>query len=348
MIELSQFEGVVVLYNDTSHLIKGEAKDLISEQSVVKCANTISDALRSQSIKTELAPITEEVEHVLAQYDPRNWLVFNLAEGRGGRLYEESRIAWLLESRGFYFTGSSGRAIALTTNKALTKSFLSRAGLHTPAWWLLHSPDQISKKRDLPYPLFVKPVAEDASLGIGNDSVVFDYDSLRERVSYVIDHYHQSALVEEFIDGREISAAAWDDPFDLLSLSEIDFREFSSPKSRIVNYEAKWQEDSFEYQHTPTICPADLSPKAEKVISRSALHALQCTGASNYARVDMRLTEDGTPFILEINCNPDLSPEAGFFKAVEQNGLTYQEMVIKILTQSRRHSDAYSFARRFR
>jgi len=348
MVNINDFKGVVVIYNESSRLIKGEEKDLISEQDVVKCAGAITNALRSQSIETELVPITEEAELSIARYDPLEWIIFNLAEGMGGRLFEESRIAWLLESRGYYFTGSSGRAIALTTNKALTKSFLSRTGLHTPAWWLIHSPDQISKRRDLPFPLFVKPVAEDASLGIGNESVVFDHKTLRDRVSYVIDNYHQSALVEEFIDGREISAAAWEDPFELLPLSEINFRDFSSPQSRIVNYDAKWQEGTFEYQNTPTICPAELSPKLLKTISRSALHALQCTGATNYARVDMRVTEDETPYILEINCNPDLSPGAGFFHAVDKAGYTYPEMVIKILNQARRHSDVYSFARSFR
>jgi D-alanine-D-alanine ligase len=348
MVKITDFKGVVVLYNESFRLIKGEEKDLISDQDVVKCAEAITAALRSSSIETELAPITEEAEHTLAGYDPQKWLIFNLAEGWGGKLYEEARIAWLLESRGYYFTGSCGRAIALTTNKALVKSFLSRAGLHTPDWWLLHSPDQISNKRDLPFPLFVKPVAEDASLGIGKESVVYDHKTLRDRVSYVIDHYHQSALVEEFIDGREISAAAWGEPLELLPLSEIDFRKFPSPQSRIVDYEAKWQEDTFEYQNTPTICPADLTPKLRKTISRYALHALQCTGVSNYARVDMRVTEDGVPYILEINCNPDLSPDAGFFHAVEKSGLTYPDMVRNILDQARRHSDGYSFARSFR
>lgn len=348
MVNITDFKGVVVLYNESDRLIKGEEKDLISDQDVIKCAEAIAAALRTSAIETELVPITKEAEHTLAAFDPQKWLIFNLAEGWGGRLYEESRIAWLLESRGYHFTGSCGRAIALTTNKALAKSFLSRAGLHTPDWWLLHSPDQISKKRGLPFPLFVKPVAEDASLGIGKESVVHDHKALRDRVSYVIDRYHQSALVEEFIDGREISAAAWGEPLELLPLSEIDFRKFNFPQSRIVDYEAKWQEDSFEYQNTPSICPADLDPKLKKIISRYALLALQCTGASNYARVDMRVTEDGVPYILEINCNPDLSPGAGFFHAVEVTGLTYQDMVMNILNQARRHSDAYSFARSFR
>ncbi len=347
MIQISDFKGVAVLYNDSGRMIKGEEKDLIAEQGVVRCAEAIFQALLSQSIRAELAPIDEEAESVLARYDPGDWLIFNLAEGWGGKLFEEARIAWLLESGGFTFTGSSGRAIALTTNKALTKSFLSRAGFRTPSWCLFHSPDQVSQDKELPYPLFVKPIAEDASVGIGDGSVVFDRRALRDRISYVIDHYHQSALVEEFIDGREVNAAAWGDPLSSLPLAEIDFHDFAPSQTRIVNYAAKWEEESYEFHHTPAICPADLPQNLSKKISRSALFALQCTGASNYARVDMRVTMDGTPFILEINCNPDLSPGAGFSHTVEKTGRTYQEMVIYILTHARRQSDEYHSARGF-
>lgn len=348
MVNISDFKGVVVLYNASSQQVKGEEKDLIADQNVVKCAGEIFNALNSLFIQAELVPITEEAESALLPFHPRDWLVFNLAEGLRGKLYEESRITWLLESRAYYFTGSNGRAIALTTNKALTKSFLSRAGLRTPAWWLLHSPDQITRDRNFPFPLFVKPAAEDASLGIGKDSVVFDHQKLQDQVAYINECYLQSALVEEFIDGREINAAAWGNPFQILPLAEIDFQAFTVPQDRIVNYAAKWQDDSFEYHHTPAICPADLPPRLRRKISAAVLQALEFTGASSYARVDLRLTEDEIPYILEINCNPDLSPEAGFFYAVSKTGLTYQEMAQKILVEARRHSDAYSFTRGIR
>jgi D-alanine-D-alanine ligase len=192
----------------------------------------------------------------------------------------------------------------------------------------------------------VKPVAEDASLGISNDSMVRDIKSLQERVTYVIERYNQSALVEEFITGREINAAAWGDPLELLPLSEIDFNDFAQPEAGIVNYAAKWQAESFEFHHTPAICPANLKPNLEKKIRRSVITALQCSGVNNYTRVDLRIAENDTPYILEINANPDISPGAGFFRAVEQSGLTYPDLVLKILTNARRHSDDYRSFRR--
>lgn len=345
MVDLKDYQGVVVLYNDLSPLSKGEQIDQISEQDVINCARGIYQALQTLTIPAELVPFRGNLEAVLAPYPPSDWVIYNLAEGWGGRLYEEARIAWSLETMGYCFTGSSGRAIALTSNKALTKSFLVRAGLKTPTWRLYHSPDQIPLDGQFPFPLFVKPAAEDASLGIGKDSVIRDVSTLHDRAAYLINHYHQSALVEEFLPGRELHAAAWGNPLELLPIAETDFSSFAETDPRIVNYAAKWQQESFEFQHTPSICPADLPPGLEKKISRSSLCALQTCGVHAYARVDFRLAPDVTPYILEINCNPDISQNAGFFRAVEASGKSYQDMVLKILLNARRHSDEYSTPR---
>jgi D-alanine-D-alanine ligase len=342
MIDLKNFKGVAVLYNESSGLIKGEQKDLISEQGVISCAKAVADALTCEGIPAQLAPIHGEAERALAEYSPADWLVFNLAEGLGGKSYEESRIAWLLEIQGYHFTGSSGRVLSLTTNKALTKYYLARIGLTTPRWWLFHTPDDIPRDTPFPYPLFVKPVAEDASLGIENDSVVSDFSALRERTDYIINYYQQSALVEEFIPGREFNVSAWGDPPELLPLAEIDFQDISGPDElKIVNYDAKWQDDAYEFHHTPAICPAVVSPTLKRKINRSALSALKCAGVNTYARVDLRISADEEPYILEINCNPDISPGAGFANTVQCAGINYQKMVLKIISLARRPSDEY-------
>lgn len=348
MGKISDYKGVVVLYNDASQLIKGNREDLIADQDVVNCAQAVSEALQAHDVPTQLAAVTGEPEQTLAEYPASDWLIFNLAEGYGGKLFEEARIAWLLEAKGYCFTGASGRALALTTNKALTKHYLSRIGLKTPTWWLYQSPDAISADVNYPFPLFVKPVAEDASLGIEYSSVVTDHQSLRERVAYLLSTYQQSVLVEEFIPGREFNIAAWGDPPELLPLAEIDFQAMGSPETRIVNFSAKWKDSSFEYHHTPAICPAEVTPRLGKAISRSALSALKCTGVTSYARVDLRLSEDGTPYLLEINCNPDISPGAGFAHAAQIAGFPFPSMVLKILSLARRPCDEYHPVRKRR
>lgn len=341
MIQINEFKGVIILYNDTPSLIKGEAVDLISEQGVVTCAQAVDQALSSQDLTTRLIPFSDQAETALTEYSPADWVVFNLAEGSRARLYEEARIAWLLEARGYYFTGCCGRTLALTTNKALTKYYLTKIGLRTPSWWLFHTTSEVVKSNDYPFPLFVKPVAEDASLGIENSSVVYNLKSLQERVDYVIQTYQQAALVEEFIRGREFNIAAWGNPPQLLPLAEIDFQGIDAHDARIVNYAAKWLDASHEYHHTPAICPARVPPKLQRSLARSALRALDCAGVRAYARVDLRLSEENIPYILEINCNPDISPEAGFATAAASTGLTYQEMIAQILSNARRPSDEY-------
>lgn len=341
MVEIGNFKGVLVLYNHSSSLIKGAQIDLLSDQDVVNCAGNVADALRSLSVPVKLAPIQEEVELLLADHSPEDWLIFNLAEGFRGRIYEEARIAWLLELKGYYFTGACGRSLALTTNKALTKFYLSKIGLHTPDWWLFRTAGEIPRAGNFPFPLIVKPVAEDASLGIELNSIVTNLNSLRERAEYIIRTYQQAALVEEFIDGREFNIAAWGHPPELLPVAEIEFQGITSPQARIVNYAAKWQDSSYEFHHTPAICPADVSPALNRLISRTALGALDCTGVKSYARVDLRLSDREIPYILEINCNPDISPGAGFANSAKAAGLSYQEMIHKILSLARRPSDEY-------
>jgi hypothetical protein len=153
-------DRVIVLYNDSLHLIKGEPDDMLAEQGVIACAAAIAGALSSY-VSVVQVPIHGDVEIALAPYPPNHWTVFNLGEGVEGRLFEIARIAWALEALGYRFTGSDGDAIAHTTHKAYTKKRLLQAGIATPRWWTLRDPEEVAGK--YPFPLIVKPVAEDAA-----------------------------------------------------------------------------------------------------------------------------------------------------------------------------------------
>jgi len=268
----------------------------------------------------------------LAPYPPSQWTVFNLAEGLAGKLFEEARIAWALEAMGYCFTGSGGSAIAHGANKSRTKELLLAHDVPTPDWWLFRHPDEVTGQIDeLVLPLIVKPVAEDASIGVGPEAVIHTEGALRERIAYVIDAYRQTALAETFVVGREFNVSIWGNPPQVLPLAEIDFRAFSDPYERIVSFAAKWEEESFEYRNTLVLCPAPLKPEMEGRITVTALQAWQALGCQGYARVDMRLDKDGVPFVVEVNCNPDLSPDAGFYRAASTAGYSYGEMVEQIV-----------------
>ena len=327
-----QSPGIVVLYNASTGLIKGEARDLLAEQGVIACAGAVIEALGARGYRVAGVPLYGDVETTLAPYPASQWTIFNLAEGLAGKLFEEARIAWALEAMGYCFTGSGGSAIAHGAHKARTKELLLAHGVPTPDWWLFRHPDEVPARiGELAFPLIVKPVAEDASIGVGPEAVVHTEDALRERVAYVVEAYRQAALAEAFVIGREFNVAIWGDPPQVLPLAEIDFHAFSDPYARIVSYAAKWEEESFEYQHTPVFCPARVEPEVGKGIAATALRAWAALGGQGYGRVDMRLSEDGVPYVVEVNCNPDLSPDAGFYRAARTAGYDYGAMAERIL-----------------
>ncbi len=349
--------GVVVLYNHSTSMMKGEPRDLIADQEVVECAQAVAAALQRSGYRTALVPISAhgttlenevvasclsanpmtrastDVEMALVPYPPTDWVVFNLGEGLEGRLFEDARIAWALEAMGYRFTGCDGDALSRSLNKARTKLLLAKHGVATPPWAVFRHPDEVDTcgLDRLMFPVIVKPVAEDASLGIGPEAVVSSEKAVRERVAYVVETYHQAALVEQFVAGREFNVALWGDPVEVLPLAEVDFGAFTDPYERIVSFAAKWEQGSFEYAHTPVRCPALVDRRLAGRIVRAALKSWQVIDCRCYARVDMRIGEQDLPFVVEINCNPDLSPDAGFYRAAHAAGYSYEDMITHIL-----------------
>lgn len=321
--------GVLVLYNHSEALTHGEAHDLVAVQGVIACARAVAEALSAAGHRVALGPIRADVEAVLASFSPAEWVIFNLGEGVDGRLFEEARIAWTIEAMGYLYTGASGEALARSTNKALAKACLARLGVPTPPWRVFRDPAEVTAA-GLAFPLFVKPVAEDASQGIGDDAVVHDVAALRRRVAYIVETYRQAALAEQFIAGREFNVSLWGQPPEVLPLAEIDFA-FDDPYQRIVTFAAKWEEESLEYRHTPVRCPAEVEPFLDARIRTVARQSWEAIGCRGYARVDIRVDELGRPYVIEVNCNPDISPDAGFFRAARTAGYTYQEMALRIL-----------------
>ena len=337
--------GVAVLYNASDQLVKGELRDILAEQGVIACAHAVAEALRMAGHRVALVPIHSDVELTLAPYPPTDWVVFNLGEGLKGRLFEEARIAWALAAMGYRFTGSRGDAIARSTHKGQAKALLAAGGVPTPPWRVFYDPTEVeeSSAAALPFPLIVKPVAEDASLGVSTEAVVHTPAALQARVAYVVERYRQGALAEQFIAGREFNISLWGDPPEVLPLAEIDFSAFADPFQQIVSFAAKWEEDSFAYNHTPVVCPASVAPVLRDRIMATARRAWEAIGCQGYARVDMRVAADGTPYVVEVNCNPDISPDAGFFRAAQAVGHDYAGMAAFILNLALRQCNSYDY-----
>ncbi len=320
---------VLVIYSVVEKQGRGEARDAVTDEETLYTANSIAKGLRATGHHVTLAAIRNEQDLLaaLAGADPHTTLVFNLCEAFGGLASNESQVPRMLERLGFQYAGATPENLDACLNKGYAKDLLLKHKVPTAAFQVFRHPDEPMR---VPYPAIVKPVAEDCSMGITRDSVVRDEQSLRRQVRYVQQVYKQPALVEMFLDGREFNVGVWGNgTAHVLPVSEIDFSAWDEKTLRVVNFDAKWNPDSSEYNSMPVLCPAPVDRKLEKRIRQVALAAYKAMGCRDYARVDMR-EKDGTPYVLEVNPNPCLAADGGFANAARMAGYDYAQMAHQI------------------
>jgi len=250
---------------------------------------------------------------------------FNLCESIVGDARLESAVPLLLELLGIPFTGSPPEVLSFGLRKDRVKLRLEAAGIPTPPGRVLTRPDDPC---DLRFPLIVKPVREDGSVGIWSTSVVGDVPSLRRAVEAVVTSLRQPCLVEEFIDGREFNVALLGHPTPrVLPLSEIDFSGLPEDSPRIVSYDAKWNSGSVDDLGTVPVLHPSLPGAVAARVRRVAADAFRAVGVRDYGRVDVRLANTGVPYVVDVNPNCDLSPHAGMVRAAAAVGIDYGSLV---------------------
>jgi len=178
---------------------------------------------------------------------------------------------------------------------------------------------------DLKFPVIVKPIAKDGSMGINGHSVLENLTEIYDQVDFITSTYQEPALVEEYIAGRELNVTVLGSgkKAQVLPVSEIVFGPSFKNKYKIVDFPAKWEEDSVAYRDTVGLCPAILDTTTQQKIERMALKAAELTGCRNYSRVDFRLSLNKSPYILEINANPGIAPDSGVIRSAYAAGFTY-------------------------
>lgn len=326
---------IAIIYNDDMDMMLGKEHNIASWEGVIDTAKTVEAALESEGKAAVLIPLRDKVEDFIKAIKLENAdIIFNLCEGAMGKSIFEMNVAALLELFNFKFTGSPSITLGLALNKARAKDMLFANNIPTAPYLVMQEvPSRLTM--DLRFPLIVKPVQEDASIGIDEDAVVKNMTALKKRVDYVIKNYKQPAIVEEYIDGREFNVAViGNNRPKALPVSEIDFSRLSENNPKICTYEAKWVTDSPVYLKTPPVCPADISRELEQELFSIAVKAYNVLGCRDYARVDMRMGEDGMPKVLEVNPNPDISPNAGFARSAAADGLDYSRLILEIVSMA--------------
>lgn len=238
--------------------------------------------------------------------------------------------AAVMEILGVSYTGSPALTLALTTDKLFTKQLLKVNGIPTPDY-AIYDGILPPRLKALTFPIIVKPRFQDASIGIDQDSVLVNEKELRQRLPEFYNRFG-SLILEEYIAGREFNVSIFGYPSPrVMPIAEIFFDDFPQELYPIVGYRAKWDRNSFEYHHTQRVFPTDLPEVLERRINQIALDCFHYFRLRDYARVDMRIDSCGVVYVLEINANPCISPDAGFPAALAQGGISYEAFVELLL-----------------
>ena len=310
-----------------------EALADLSEMGVLEEREDISRALQAVGYATSIFNVDSDIARLITFLKTEQPdLIFNLCESVGNFSIHEMHIAGIYELMGVPYTGSDALTLGTALHKVRVKEILAYHGIPTPRFQLFKNAARVVLDENIEFPLIVKPSGEDASVGIEPASVVYNLEDLRKRVRFIIEQYDQPALVEEYIDGRELNVAILGNKKPIVfPISEIDMSTLPKQYPRIITYNAKWMKGTEEYEHTKGVCPALLTPELETEVRDMALRAYQLLGCRDYARIDFRLTKDHQPFILEVNPNPDISDDAGYARSAGVYGYKFNDLVGKIV-----------------
>lgn len=326
---------VTVLYN-TDYDAELTAASGADVSAVQASALAVRDALRASDIDAELVGMHgHDAMHVFARLlDDRPDLVFNLVESMAGDSRNEVCVPPLLELYKLPYTGSDALALGSCLHKDRAKDLLRARGVPTPAARVLGPDDLDDPALDkLDYPFFVKLVHEDASVGIEAANVVRDRAALVTRARALIRDYRQPVIAERYIDGREVNVTLIGNGADLavLPLHEIDFAAMPPDRPRIVSYAAKWDEAHVDYAGTKPVPMRGATPALTARIEEVARAAWRALGLRDYGRVDCRIDASGEPFVIDVNPNCDISPDAGVARSASAAGLDYPGLIKRIV-----------------
>ncbi len=329
---------VLIAYNEPVHPSSSEDLDFISEAAVKDEAEAVYRATLELGHEAAYLAV-QDVDGTLQnirEYQPQ--LIFNLCEGFQGLARYEMYVAGLWELLHIPYTGNAPGTLGLAQDKVLAKSLFEVNGIPTPDYQVYA---ETPNETHLHYPLIAKPAREDASLGITQRSIVKNFQDLKTVVDELLNKYRQPILVEQFISGREFNISMLgNDPPQTLPISEIVFHDLGEGLSHITSYEAKWLPDHPLYQKTPSVCPAEIDEDLSDRLHEIARRVYAVLRGRDYGRIDTRVDEHGRIYVLEYNPNPDISPDAGFAKALRAAGIEFVEFV-KVLINQAMHRNMY-------
>jgi D-alanine-D-alanine ligase len=321
---------VAIIYNDPFADSPGEIGESEAIIGVLEEVVAVKKALLELGHEVQQVALRKPLETVRQTIrDIKADLIFNLFEGFDDDPNTEPVVTAMMEEIGIPFTGNPSSVLALTLDKFKMKRVLQKANVASPPAQVLTPHDILTFT--LNFPCIVKPKDEDASHGLTRASIVNNMEQLFEQVNYISSNFRGQAMVEEFVDGREFNASVLGNrELELVEISEITY-SLPPELPRILTFESKWFEETDYYKGTGVTCPAPLSGKLREDVVNAVLASCRAAGCRGYARVDVRQDKDGSIKVLEVNANPDLTPELGIARQAATRGMTYADLIQKIV-----------------
>ena len=258
-------------------------------------------------------------------------LVFNLTESYAGDDTMDMNIAAYLDLLGVPYTGTGPRGLFLGQEKSVAKKLFQFHGINTPFFATSYK-GMLDHSDDIKFPLIVKPTSEDGSIGIDADSVVGSVKELMERIHYIHEEFDSPALIEEFIDGREIYAAVIGNSNpEVLPLIELDLSKLPKGSPRVAGQDVKFDRETEAYKLTKSAPAEDLDEEVSEKLSETARLAFMVLRFRDYGRIDMRLNEKNEVYVIEANPNPWLASSQEFAMAAKKAGRSYTQLIGEII-----------------
>ena len=296
----------------------------------------LESAIKANGHECARLSIGDSVDPVLAEVKrQRPDLIFNVAESFGGRSALESNVAALLNLLGLRYTGSSPSGLIQAGDKTLTKKVLSFHRIRTPEFATVYR-GAVDWAGNISFPLIVKPPQEDASLGITTKSIVRDVRELLNTIDSLQAEYQSPALVEQFVEGREFYVGVLGNMnARALPIVELDFSKFPAGRPKIASYEAKWGDEGTgagaEFAGTESVFPTDVPEEWVKRMQEVAVDAFHALRLRDYARIDLRVTDSGEVYVIEVNPNCYLEASGEFARAAAKDGIEYRALIAQIV-----------------
>jgi D-alanine-D-alanine ligase len=259
-------------------------------------------------------------------------IAFNLVEEFHGVAVYDQHVVSYLELVKQPYTGCNPRGLMLCHDKALCKQILSYHRILTPKFTVFERGKSVHCPRRLSFPLMIKSINEEASMGISQKSIVHNESQLAHRVAYIHEHVRTDALAEEYIEGRELYVGLiGNQRLTAFPIWEMLFTKMPEGMARIATSRVKWDAKTQKDFGIKTEAAKDLPPGARKQIVNLCKRVYRCLSISGYARMDLRLAEDGRVYLLEANPNPNLEYGEDFAESAERVGISYEALLHRIL-----------------